>query len=196
MSSDGANIQRRTLTTIVRDKPGVLARLASMFRRRGFNIVSLAVGPSEQAGLSRITFVVEGHSAVVAKTAHQVEKLVDVVKVLDVTELNHVWRELALIKVNAPTENRQEILDLGNVFRAKVVDIGVSTITFEVTGGRSKIDSFVELVRKFGVCDVMRTGRVAVLRDALNVDSKPGDFVETYSPIKLQHVSKNHSGSV
>ena len=175
--------QQRTITTLVRDKPGVLARIASMFRRRGFNIASLAVGRAEEAGLSRMTFVVEGPKKVVKLVAAQLEKLVDTVEVLDVTDRNFVWRELALIKVKTPGGDRSEVTELCNVFRANILDMGVNNLTVEVTGGRNKIDSLIRLLDKFGIIEVMRTGRLAVLRDSFSEGGLQGEFL----PIQKYH---------
>ena len=173
--SDNASFQR-TISALVQDRPGVLARIAGLFRRRGFNIASLAVGRSEQAGLSRMTFVVEGPNEVVRHVSAQLDRLIDVVEVRDITEKNIVWRELALIKVTADALARREILELVNIFRVNVIDIGAESLTVEISGGRQKIDSFIELVRKFGIEEVIRTGRVATLRGTLIAGEVDGLF--------------------
>ena len=173
--SDNASFQR-TISALVQDRPGVLARIAGLFRRRGFNIASLAVGRSEQPGLSRMTFVVEGPNEVVRHVSAQLDRLIDVVDVRDITEKNIVWRELALIKVTADALARREILELVNIFRVNVIDIGAESLTVEISGGRQKIDSFIELVRKFGIEEVIRTGRVATLRGTLIVGEVDGLF--------------------
>ena len=174
-SSDNASFQR-TISALVQDRPGVLARIAGLFRRRGFNIASLAVGRSEQPGLSRMTFVVEGPNEVVRHVSAQLDRLIDVVEVRDITEKNIVWRELALIKVTADALARREILELVNIFRVNVIDIGAESLTVEISGGRQKIDSFIELVRKFGIEEVIRTGRVATLRGTLIAGEVDGLF--------------------
>ena len=174
-SSDNASFQR-TISALVQDRPGVLARIAGLFRRRGFNIASLAVGRSEQPGLSRMTFVVEGPNEVVRHVSAQLDRLIDVVEVRDITEKNIVWRELALIKVTADALARREILELVNIFRVNVIDIGAESLTVEISGGRQKIDSFIELVRKFGIEEVIRTGRVATLRGTLIAGQVDGLF--------------------
>ena len=174
-SSDNAAFQR-TISALVQDRPGVLARIAGLFRRRGFNIASLAVGRSEQPGLSRMTFVVEGPNEVVRHVSAQLDRLIDVVEVRDITEKNIVWRELALIKVTADALARREILELVNIFRVNVIDIGAESLTVEISGGRQKIDSFIELVRKFGIEEVIRTGRVATLRGTLIAGEVDGLF--------------------
>ena len=174
-SSDNASFQR-TISALVQDRPGVLARIAGLFRRRGFNIASLAVGRSEQPGLSRMIFVVEGPNEVVRHVSAQLDRLIDVVEVRDITEKNIVWRELALIKVTADALARREILELVNIFRVNVIDIGAESLTVEISGGRQKIDSFIELVRKFGIEEVIRTGRVATLRGTLIAGEVDGLF--------------------
>ena len=174
-ANDNVSFQR-TISALVQDRPGVLARIAGLFRRRGFNIASLAVGRSEQTGLSRMTFVVEGPDEVVRHVSAQLDRLIDIVEVHDITEKNIVWRELALIKVTADALARREILELVNIFRVNVIDIGAESLTVEISGGRQKIDSFVELVRKFGIEEVIRTGRVATLRGTLIAGEADGLF--------------------
>ena len=174
-SSDNASFER-TISALVQDRPGVLARIAGLFRRRGFNIASLAVGRSEQPGLSRMTFVVEGPNEVVRHVSAQLDRLIDVVEVRDITEKNIVWRELALIKVTADALARREILELVNIFRVNVIDIGAESLTVEISGGRQKIASFIELVRQFGIEEVIRTGRVATLRGTLIAGEVDGLF--------------------
>ena len=167
---------QRTIAALVQDRPGVLARIAGLFRRRGFNIASLAVGRSERPGLSRMTFVVEGPEEVVRQVAAQLDRLIDVVEAHDITEQNIVWRELALIKVRANAGKHGEILELANIFRVNVIDIGVESLTMEISGGRQKIDSLIELLRKFGLEEVIRTGRVATLRGTLVEGEDDGLF--------------------
>ena len=174
-ANDNVSFQR-TISALVQDRPGVLARIAGLFRRRGFNIASLAVGRSEQPGMSRMTFVVEGPDEVVRHVSAQLDRLIDVVEVHDITEKNIVWRELALIKVTADALARREILELVNIFRVNVIDIGAESLTVEISGGRQKIDSFVELVRKFGIEEIIRTGRVATLRGTLIAGEADGLF--------------------
>ena len=176
-STNGTSgFMQRTIIALVQDRPGVLARISGLFRRRGFNIASLAVGRSERPGLSRMTFVVEGPAHVVQHVAAQLDRLVEVVEVQDITDKNIVWRELALIKVTATPHTRSEILELAGIFRVNVVDIGANSLTMEITGGRSKINSLIELLRKFGVKEVIRTGRVATLRGALAEGQEDGAF--------------------
>ena len=190
------NFTQRTIIALVQDRPGVLARISGLFRRRGFNIASLAVGRSENPGLSRLTFVVEGPPHVVQHVAAQLDRLVEVVEVQDITEKNIVWRELALIKVNAPREHRGEILELAGVFRVNVIDIGAKTLTMEITGGRNKINSLIELLRRFGIREVIRTGRVATLRGALNEDEEDGAHAISDSVEHFYTPTAGDSGSV
>lgn len=196
-STNGASgFQQRTIIALVQDRPGVLARISGLFRRRGFNIASLAVGRSEMPGLSRMTFVVEGPPHVVQHVAAQLDRLVEVVEVQDITEKNIVWRELALIKVNAPSEHRGEILELASIFRVNVIDIGAKSLTMEVTGGRNKINSLIELLRRFGVKEVIRTGRVATLRGALIEGQEEGAHAVADSVEHFYTPTAGDSGSV
>ena len=188
---------QRTISALVQDKPGVLARISGLFRRRGFNIASLAVGRSEQVGMSRMTFVVEGPDEVVRHVAAQLDRLIDVVEVHDITEQNIVWRELALIKVAAPAATRGEVLELTNVYRANVIDIGVESLTLEISGGRQKIDSLIELLKKFGLLEVIRTGRVATLRGTLVEGEADGLYQANASnPTYVLPITTGESGSV
>lgn len=174
--SDKYAFQARTVTALVEDRPGVLARIASLCRRRGLNIASLAVGRSEKPGFSRLTFVLEGPPSVVRHCAAQFDRLINVVEATDITEKNHIWRELALIKVKTTPETRVELLELSRVYRANIVDIGVRSLIFEITGGRDKIESLIELLSPFGILEVMRTGRVAALRGSLFEGEEDGQF--------------------
>ena len=170
------NIEQRTISALVQDKPGVLARIAGLFRRRGFNIASLTVGRSEQKGLSRMTFVVEGPQEVVCKVSAQLDKLIDIVEVQDITESNIEWRELALIKVNADSVSRSKVLEIANIFRVNIVDIGVESLTMEISGGKQKINSLIELLKQFGIKEILRTGRIATLRGTLIEGEDDGIF--------------------
>ena len=149
-----------TIVALVHDKPGVLNRVASMFRRRGFNISSLAVGNSETNGFSRMTFVVDGDEATVDQITKQLYKLIDVVKVSDISEEDVVVRELALIKVRTTASTRPEILQLAEIFRSSVVDVSPDSVILEVTGDEDKVDSLIRILKPFGIREVMRTGRV------------------------------------
>jgi len=154
----------RTLIALVEDKPGVLNRVASLFRRRAFNIDSLTVGHTEQPGVSRMTIVVGSGRTDVDKVIHNLYKLVNVIKVEDVTERPVVTRDLALIKVKANGGTRSEVLQIVETFRARVVDVALDTLMVEVTGTDEKIDGLVDVMRPFGIVEMVRTGRVAMLR--------------------------------
>jgi len=155
---------KHTLVALVEDKPGVLTRIAGLIRRRGFNIQSLAVGCSEQPGLSRMTVVVSGDSTEVEQVRKQLEKLINVVRVSDITEEAIVSRELALIKVNSTASTRSEIMQIVDIFRANIVDVSSNSVTVEVTGDDDKVESLIELLRSFGIKEITRTGRVALTR--------------------------------
>ena len=155
-----------TISALVEDRPGVLARVAGLFRRRGFNISSLAVGHSELPSLSRMTFVVHGGEEVVEQVTKQLYKLIDVVRVSDVSHERTVARELALIKVRATPESRAEIVQLVDIFRANIIDVAPQNVIIEVTGDEEKLDSLIELLKPFGIREMMRTGRVAMVRGA------------------------------
>lgn len=155
---------KHTLVALVEDKPGVLNRIASLFRRRAFNIQSLAVGGSEQPGLSRMTIVTGGDAAQVEQVRKQLEKLINVVKVSDITEEDMVTRELALIKVKASASTRSEIMQIVDIFRANIVDVAPGSMTVEVTGDENKLNSLLRLLRGFGVKELSRTGRIALTR--------------------------------
>jgi len=155
---------KHTLVALVEDKPGVLTRIAGLIRRRGFNIQSLAVGYSEQPGLSRMTVVVSGDSTEVEQVRKQLEKLINVVRVSDITEEAIVSRELALIKVKSTASTRSEIMQIVDIFRANIVDVSSDSLTVEVTGDEDKVESLIELLRIFGIKEITKTGRVALTR--------------------------------
>lgn len=155
---------KRTISALVQDKPGVLNRVSSMFRRRGFNIASLAVGHSEVPNLSRMTFVVEGDDQVVEQVTKHLHKLIDVIKVSDISEDNVVSRELALIRVKSNVQNRSEIMQIVDIFRANIVDVAPDSLIIEVTGDEDKIESLQDLLKSFGILEAMRTGTIAMNR--------------------------------
>ena len=157
---------RHTITAFVQDKPGVLNRIASMFRRRGFNIASLAVGRSEVPNLSRMTFVVSGDDHTVEQVTKQLRKLIDVVKVAELSVEDSVSRELALIKVRSTPSTRSEIIQLVEIFRANIVDVSSEALVIEVTGDEDKIESLFDLLKPFGIREMMRTGSIAMIRGA------------------------------
>tara|TARA_B100001750_G_C15229006_1_gene457148 strand:+ start:170 stop:721 length:552 start_codon:yes stop_codon:yes gene_type:complete len=157
-------VSTHTIIALVNDKPGVLARVAGMFSRRGFNISNLAVARSETPELSRMTFVVEGNEWVVEQVTKQLYKLIDVVRVNDISNENIVVRELALIKVNSTAKTRQEVMQIVDIFRANIVDVGTEGLVIEATGDEEKIDALLKLLAPFGIKETMRTGRVAMPR--------------------------------
>ncbi|MCL6561360.1 MAG: acetolactate synthase small subunit [Firmicutes bacterium] len=153
-----------TLAVLVENNPGVLARVAGLFSRRGFNIDSLAVGRTDNPSISRMTIVVEGDDPVLEQVTKQLHKLVDVIKISDITRESYVDRELVMIKVHAEAPARAEIMQLVDIFRARIVDVGRKTLTIEVTGNQGKINAFEDSLRPFGIKELVRTGKIAMLR--------------------------------
>jgi len=153
-----------TLSILVENHYGVLTRVAALFARRGYNIDSLAVGMTEDPSVSRMTIVVYGDNAVIEQVIKQLYKLIEVIKVVDLSAEEYVDRELALIKVGTTSETRAEILQIVEIFRAKVVDIGSNTMMIEITGGSDKISALEKLLRPFGIKELARTGKVGLLR--------------------------------
>ncbi|MCZ6545655.1 MAG: acetolactate synthase small subunit [Chloroflexi bacterium] len=162
---------RNTIVAHVEDRPGVLARVASLFRRRGFNIESLTVGHSDEPGISRMTIVVQGDQHHVGQVEKQLFKLIDVVSVEDITDRPLIDRELALIKVRAEGEARSKVLELVEVFRADVVDVAEDSLIVQVLGDEEKVDAMERMLQPLGILELVRTGRVAMLRDSAT--SKP-----------------------
>jgi len=149
---------------MVANRPGALNRVASLFRRRGFNIESIAVGESELAGISRMTIVVDGVNTIIEQVRKQLDKVVDVIKVSDISGENIISRELALIKVKTSSTTRSEIIQIVDTFRARIVDVSPDSVTVEATGDEAKVDSLYNLLRPFGVKEISRTGVVAMTR--------------------------------
>ena len=160
--------QQHTLIAMVEDKPGVLTRVASMFRRRGFNIASLAVGSSEKKGLSRMTFVVNGDDYTVGQVTKQLDKLIDILEVEDITSERIVARELALIKVATTPVTRGEIIQIVNLFRANIIDVGRDSMVIETTGEDDKIDALHNLLAPFGIIEKSRSELVSMVRGEAN----------------------------
>ena len=155
---------KHTISVLVENHFGVLAHVAGLFSARGFNIDSLAVGETDDPTVSRMTIVAHGDDRVIEQITKQLNKLIDVIKVQDLTQEEHISRELVLIKVGATATNRSDILQVVNTFRGKVVDVGQKALTVEVTGSEEKIDAMLELLRPFGVKEVVRTGTIALAR--------------------------------
>ncbi len=155
---------KHTISVLVENHFGVLAHVSGLFSSRGFNINSLAVGETEDASVSRMTIVVDGDDRIVEQIIKQLNKLIDVIKVVDLAGEEIIDRELVLAKINAAAATRGDIMQIVNTFRAKVVDVNPKSLTIEVTGGESKVDAMLELLRPFGIREVVRTGIVAMAR--------------------------------
>ncbi len=160
---------KHIIAVLVENKPGVLARVSSLFRRRGFNIESLAVGTTEREDISRMTIVVKGDDKTVEQVVKQLNKLIEVIKVSDLSE-NSVNRVLALVKVAATAENRGEIIEIANIFRARIVDIARDSLIIEITGDEEKIDAFTNLMRQYGIKEFVKTGVVSMARGSKVVE--------------------------
>jgi acetolactate synthase-1/3 small subunit len=163
---------KHTLAILVENKPGVLTRVAGLFSRRGFNIESLAVGVTENLDTSRITIVVSGDDNILEQVEKQLNKLIDVIRVSDIPAEDSVSRELALIKVGVDSTTRAEVMQIVDIFRAKIVDVGIKSLVVEVTGDESKINAIEQLLRQFGIKEMVRTGKIAMNRGAKVVQSE------------------------
>ncbi len=157
-------LRKHTVVALVEDRPGVLNRVASLFRRRGFNIDSLAVGTTEEPGISRMTIVVASENGIVDQVQKQLAKLIDVVEVADLTGEDAVIRELALIKVACTTEQRREVLDLVDIFRARAVDVAPGSLIIQIVAEERQFNSLIENLEPYGILELTRTGRIAMLR--------------------------------
>jgi acetolactate synthase-1/3 small subunit len=155
---------KHTLVALVEDKPGVLNRIASLFRRRGFNIESITVGSTEEASVSRMTIVVDGATTAVEQVRKQLEKVIEVIKVADITHDPMVARELALVKVKATAQTRSEIIQIVDIFRGNIVDVSSDSVVIEITADEDKIMSLLDLLKGFGIKEIARTGRLAMVR--------------------------------
>jgi len=163
---------KHTLAVLVENRPGVLTRVAGLFSRRGFNIESLAVGVTENPDTSRMTIVVNGDDRVLEQVMKQLNKLIDVIRVSDLPSEEAVNRELALIKVGVDSTTRAEVMQIVDVFRAKIVDVGIKSLVIEVTGDESKINAMEALLRQFGIREMVRTGKIAMNRGAKVVQTE------------------------
>ena len=157
---------KQTISVLVEDEAGVLTRIAGLFARRGFNIESLAVGPAEESGVSRITMVVPGDEKVVEQLIKQLYKLISVLKVQDISQQPCVERELMLIKINATASSRAEVIQVAQIFRARVVDLAEDALTLEVVGDPGKIVAIINMLTKFGIREIARTGKIALVRES------------------------------
>jgi acetolactate synthase I/III small subunit len=171
--------KRHLLSALVQNQPGVLAQVSGMFASRGFNIDSLAVGETENPHLSRITVVVMGDDRHLEQVRKQLEKLVPVVKVHDISREDYVERDLMLIKLNAPAVSRAEILALVQIFRGRIVDVSPELVMVEISGQEGKIEAFIDSVRPYGILELARTGRIALVRGSRHLEDAQ-DFVSAY----------------
>jgi acetolactate synthase I/III small subunit len=156
--------RKHVLATLVENKPGVLARIAGLFSRRGFNIDTLAVGPTDDPNISRITLTLDGAVHPIDQVTKQLHKLVNVLKIRDMEPEETIAREMALFKVTAAVENRAEIIQFADIFRAKIVDVSRRTMTIEVTGSAEKVEAFERMIRPHGLVEMVRTGEIAIAR--------------------------------
>jgi acetolactate synthase-1/3 small subunit len=165
-------MSRHTLSVLVEDQPGVLARISALFSRRGFNIDSLAVGPTELAGVSRMTIVVNVEELPLEQVTKQLNKLVNVLKIVELDQDSAVQRELLLVKVKADHDNRSAVLEIVELFRAKVVDVAVDTVTIEATGSRDKLEALLRVLEPHGVKELVQSGMVAVGRGSRSISDR------------------------
>jgi acetolactate synthase-1/3 small subunit len=164
MTQNGSEPRKHTIAVMVENRFGVLSRVANLFSARGYNIESLSVGETLDPTVSRMTIVVRGDEFVIEQVTKQLHKLIDVIKVIDLTDEDHVERELMLVRVNAEPQHRAEILRTADIFRAKVVDVTPQSFTLEATGDEEKLEALVELLRPMGIQELVRTGKVAIAR--------------------------------
>lgn len=157
---------KHVLTVLVENKPGVLARIAGLFSRRGFNIESLSVSPTNDEKISRMTIVATGDDAVLEQINKQLNKLINVIKIIDLTSTQYVDREMALIKLDVAQKNRAEIMQVVEIFKAKIVDASAKSLIIEATGEEEKINSLIEMLKRFGIKELVRTGKVAIARSS------------------------------
>jgi len=156
--------RKHILSVLVENKPGVLTRIAGLFARRGFNIDTLSVGPTEDPAISRMTITLDGANHPIDQVTKQLHKLINVIKIRDLEPEETIEREMALFKVSADGQSRGEIMQLSDIFRARIIDVSGKTVTIEVTGTADKIEAFEEMVRPFGLVEMVRTGEIAIAR--------------------------------
>ncbi|SNZ16398.1 acetolactate synthase small subunit [Hydrogenobacter hydrogenophilus] len=165
------SVRKHIITLLVRNELGVLARIATLIAGKGYNIEGLSVGETHEKGLSRMTIEVIGDDVVIDQVVKQLRKLIDTIKVRDLTDTPHIERELALIKIHTSTPRaRDEVLRITEIFRGRIVDVSQSTYTVEITGTEDKINAFLELVKPFGIMEMARTGKVALKREMANTE--------------------------
>jgi acetolactate synthase I/III small subunit len=165
-------MSRHTLSVLVEDKPGVLARVSSLFSRRGFNIESLAVGPTEIPEVSRMTIVVSVESLPLEQVTKQLNKLINVLKIVELDEDSSVQRQILLVKVKTDLESRSQILEVVQLFRAKVVDVALDAVTIEATGNHDKLNALLRLLEPFGIKEIVQSGMVAVSRGGRSITDR------------------------
>jgi len=165
-------MSRHTLSVLVEDQPGVLARISALFSRRGFNIDSLAVGPTEVPGISRMTIVVNVEELPLEQVTKQLNKLINVLKIVELDNDSAVQRELLLVKVRADMDNRSHVLETVQLFRAKVVDVATDTVTVEATGSRDKLEALLRVLEPFGIKELVQSGMVAVGRGPRSISDR------------------------
>lgn len=176
---------RHVLSAVVQNVPGVLAHISGMLASRGYNIDSLAVGETEDPNLSRMTFVIVGDDRVLEQVRKQLEKIVTVVKVVDIGSHDYVERDLMLLKVRAPAGGRRtEIRELTDIFRGRIVDVGEDEVMIEISGRENKIQAFIERMRPFGITELVRTGRIAMVRSGSHSTGNPNGPVLHESSIR------------
>ena len=158
---------RHTISVLVENKFGVLSRVSGLFSGRGFNIESLSVSETIYPAISTMTIVTTGDDQIVEQITKQLNKLIDVIKVIDLLDVDHVEREMVLIKVSPRKEDKSEVLKLAEIFRGRIVDSGAVTFTVEITGSERKIAAFIELIRPYGIKEFVRTGKVAIAREGI-----------------------------
>ena len=179
---------RHTFVALVEDKPGVLNRVVSVFRRRAFNIESLTVGRTHMEGVSRMTIVVDSEDTDVERIMPYMYKLINVLQVEDLTFAPRVSRDLAMVKINASPENRADVMKLAEVFRARVVDVTNTSLIIEITGDEEKIDGFVDVLRPYGIIEMVRTGIVAMERGTSTLINNQTDPQTYEMPIEMKMV--------
>ena len=156
--------KRHIISALVYNKPGVLARVSTLFAARGYNIDSLAVGETDNPEISRMTIVVRGDEKILEQVEKQLNKIIDVIKVYEFSKIDHVERDLVLIKVNATNKTRAEIIEIAEIFRAKIVDVSHQTLVLEIAGDEDKISAFINLLKPYGIKELVRTGVIAMAR--------------------------------
>ena len=188
--SNGSGRMRHVLSALVQNQPGVLAHVSGMLHSRGFNIDSLAVGETEDPHLSRISFVVRGNDRTLEQVRKQLEKIVTVVRVIDISREDFVERDLMLIKVDATPSERPEIRALVQDFRGRIVDIGPEQLMIEISGQEKKVEAFIELMRPYGIRELARTGRIALVRSShAGPAADPGPEADEPAPAVVGHSS-------